>query len=134
MSHHLFTVAGGGAPKNLNAIADDLRRQIDALPPGSALLKASPLDSQPGVEEYLVVVRGHEDPHTHPDGDLIVVVLEGHGYFDLVPGRAEAPLGGVVVIPKGACHAFHNNAEHDTVLFATFSPRNTKGECPTTEH
>lgn len=130
MSHHLFTVAGGGAPKNLNAIADDLRRQIDTLPAGSPRLKAAPLDSQTGVQEFLVVVRGHEDPHIHPDGDLIVVVLEGHGYFDLFHGRAEAPLGSVVVIPKAACHAFHNNAEHDTVLFATFSPVNTHDVCP----
>jgi oxalate decarboxylase/phosphoglucose isomerase-like protein (cupin superfamily) len=131
MSHHLFTVAKA-APVNLNQRADELRREIDGFPAGKPLLTAAPLDAQSGVEEYLVVVRGHEEPHTHPDGDLIVVVLEGHGYFDLFPGRAEAPLGGVVVIPKGACHAFHNIAEHDTVLFATFSPKNTKGQCPTT--
>ena len=131
MSHHLFTVANA-APVNLNQLADDLRQQIDALPSGSPLLKATPLDSQSGVQEFLVVVRGQEDPHTHPDGDLIVVVLEGDGYFDLFPGSAEAPLGGVVVIPKGACHAFHNRAKHDTVLFATFSPINTHDVCPTT--
>jgi len=131
MSHHLFTVADA-APVNLNQLADELRREIDGLPAGSPLLKASALDSQSGVQEFLVVVRGHEDPHIHPDGDLIAVVLEGGGYFELSSGRAEAPLGSTVVIPKGACHAYHNRAEHDSVLLATFSPMNSKGDCPTT--
>ena len=131
MSHHLFTVAGS-APVNLNQLADELRRQIDALSSDQPLLKAAPLESQTGVEEFLVVVRGHEDPHIHPDGDLIAVVLEGGGYFELSSGRAEAPLGGTVVIPKGVCHAYHNRAEHDSVLLATFSPKNSKDNCPTT--
>jgi oxalate decarboxylase/phosphoglucose isomerase-like protein (cupin superfamily) len=131
MSHHPFTVAGT-APVNLNALADQLRLQIDAFPPGKPLLKAAPLSSQSGVQEFLVVVRTEEDPHIHPEGDLIAVVLEGGGYFQLTSGRAEAPLGGTVVIPKGMCHAYHNLAEHDSVLLATFSPINSKADCPTT--
>jgi len=130
MSHHLFTVAGT-TPVNLNALADQLRLQIDGLPPGTPLLKAAPLNSQTGVQEFLVVVRGHENPHIHGDGDLIAVVLEGGGHFELSEGRAEAPLGATIVIPKGVCHAYHNRAEHDSVLLATFSPINTHGDCPT---
>jgi mannose-6-phosphate isomerase-like protein (cupin superfamily) len=131
MSDHLFTVAGS-APVNLTELADELRQKIDALPSGSPLLKACLIALQTGVQEYLVVVRGHEDPHTHPDGDLIAVVLEGGGYFELPSGRVEAPLGSTAVIPKGACHAYHNSAEHDSVLLATFSPMNSKGDCPIT--
>src|SRR3954471_9139468 len=79
---NLFTIAGG-ATVDLTALADELRAQISALPPGSPLLKAQELASQSGVQEYLVVVRGNEDPHIHPDGDLLITVLEGHGFLQL---------------------------------------------------
>lgn len=133
MSDHLFTVAGS-APVNLDDLADQLRAEIDALPPGSPLLKAAPLSSQSGVQEFLVVVRTNEEPHIHPDGDLIAVVLEGGGYFELDAGRAEAPAGSTVVIPKGVCHAYFNLAENDSVLLATFSPINSKADCPATSY
>ena len=128
---HLFTVAGQ-APVDLNAVADQLRKQIDALPPGSSLLKAQQLDTQSGVQEYLVVVRGNENPHIHPEGDLIISVLEGHGYLQLTGEIADAPKGAILVVPKGVCHAYYNQAKHDSVLLATFSPINSKAACPTT--
>lgn len=130
MPNHLFTVAGS-APVDLDALADQLRAQIDGLPPGKSLLAAAPLDTaQSGVQEYLVVVRGNEDPHIHPDGDLVISVLEGGGYVQLNEGRADASAGNVVVVPKGVCHAYFNLAEGDSVLFATFSPKNSKESCP----
>jgi|GEM_PF-6656634 len=133
MSDSMFTVAGG-MPLDLNGVADQLRREIDQIPQGQPLLKAQNLDCQSGVEEYLVVVRTAEEPHIHPDGDLITCTLEGGGYFQLDGGAtAGAPAGSVVVIPKGVCHAFHNTAPADTVLFATFSPKNSKDDCPTTK-
>jgi oxalate decarboxylase/phosphoglucose isomerase-like protein (cupin superfamily) len=133
----MFTVAGG-LPLDLDGVADQLRRKIDQIPQGQPLLAAQRLGGQSGVEEYLVVVRTHEEPHIHPDGDLIVCTLQGGGYFQLdkssdpnVPETADAPAGSVAVIPKGVCHAFHNTAPTDTVLFATFSPKNSKADCPT---
>lgn len=130
MANHLFTVAGS-APVDLDALANQLRAQIDGLPSGKSLLAAAPLDTaQSGVQEYLVVVRGNEDPHIHPDGDLVITVLEGGGYVQLNEGRADASAGNVVVVPKGVCHAYFNLAEGDSVLFATFSPKNSKGPCP----
>jgi mannose-6-phosphate isomerase-like protein (cupin superfamily) len=124
---HSFTVAGD-QPINLEEIANELRQTIDA--PGGPPLKAAPLSSQTGVQEFLVVVRGNEEPHIHPEGDLIVYVLEGSGYFQLESTRVDATEGSVVVIPKGVCHAYYNLAETDSVLFATFSPINSKAECP----
>jgi mannose-6-phosphate isomerase-like protein (cupin superfamily) len=131
MASHLFTVAGTD-PVDLDALADQLRAQIDALPPGSLLLKAQQLNLQTGVQEYLVVVRDHEDPHIHPDGDLVISVLEGGGYVELSTGNADASAGNVVVVPKGVCHAYFNTAAGDSVLLATFSPKNSKDSCPTT--
>lgn len=136
---HSFTVVGA-EPLDLGAIADQLRKQIDALPPGSPpdkLLAAKFLNQQTGVQAYLVVVRGNEDPHTHPDGDLIVYVLEGGGEVHLPPGIVgesdaivDASAGSMVVIPKGVCHAYYNLSAEDSVILATFSPINSKGECP----
>jgi oxalate decarboxylase/phosphoglucose isomerase-like protein (cupin superfamily) len=129
---HSFTIAGQ-EPVDLDQLANQLRQEIDQLPPGSPLLKASPLADQTGVQEFLVVVRGNEEPHIHPEGDLIVNVLEGGGYFELPSSssRAEAPEGSVVVIPKSVCHAYFNLSETDSVLLATFSPINSKADCPT---
>jgi oxalate decarboxylase/phosphoglucose isomerase-like protein (cupin superfamily) len=129
--NHLFTVAGKD-PVDLDALADQLRLQIDAMPAGSALLKAAPLDSQTGVQEYLVVVRSNEDPHIHPDGDLVISVLEGDGYVQLATGNATASEGNIVIVPKGVCHAYYNLSPTDSVLLATFSPKNSKAACPST--
>jgi mannose-6-phosphate isomerase-like protein (cupin superfamily) len=128
---NLFTIAGG-ATIDLTALADELRAQISALPPGSPLLKAQELASQSGVQEYLVVVRGNEDPHIHPDGDLLITVLEGHGFLQLTGETVDAPKGSILVVTKGLCHAYYNKALSDSVLLATFSPKNSKAACPST--
>ncbi len=127
-----FTVAGG-KPVDLDDLANQLRQAIDALPPGSApdtQLKAKFLNQQTGVQAFLVVVRGNEDPHTHPEGDLTIYVLEGGGYLQLGAEKVEALAGSIVLIPKGVCHAYYNLSADDSVLLATFSPINSKGECP----
>jgi mannose-6-phosphate isomerase-like protein (cupin superfamily) len=127
---HLFTVAGSD-PVALNDIARKLRKQISKLSPGEPQLAEQGLGQQAGIKEALVVVRGHENPHTHPESDLIIFVLSGGGYVQLLSGRVEAPQGSTVVIPKGVCHAYHNVAARDSVLIATFSPADsTQGICP----
>ena len=126
---HTFTVAGADVV-NLDDLANQLRVKIDGLKPGNPLLAAQFLNQQTGVQTYLVVVRSNEDPHTHPDGDLNVSVLDGGGYFQLSTGKVEAPEGSVVIIPKGVCHAYYNLSKDDSVLVATFSPINSKADCP----
>jgi quercetin dioxygenase-like cupin family protein len=126
---YLFTVAGGKAVV-LDDIADQLRKQISKLPPHKPQLAKQQLEKQTGVVEFLVVVRGNETPHTHPESDLILFVLEGGGVVWLSTGIANAPVGSTVVIPKGVCHAYYNTAESDSVLLATFSPAiPDPGEC-----
>lgn len=123
----LFTIAGVETVE-LDIIANKLREQIK---PGTPQLAKYPLGQQAGVKEVLVVVRGHEEPHTHPESDLIFIVLEGGGYVQLSSERIDAPEGSTTVIPKGVCHAYHNVAENDSVLLATFSPLDSDpGDCP----
>jgi mannose-6-phosphate isomerase-like protein (cupin superfamily) len=130
---HKFIVAGA-EPVDLDDIANQLCKQIDALPAGSPpdkLLAAKFLNQQTGVQTYLVVVRGHEDPHTHPDGDLIINVLEGGGEIHLSPETiVSAPAGSILVIPKGVCHAYYNTSGEGSVILATFSPIKSNGDCP----
>jgi mannose-6-phosphate isomerase-like protein (cupin superfamily) len=127
---HLFTIAGSETVV-LSDIAHQLREKIGKLPPGEPQLAEQGLGQQTGVKEALAVIRGHEDPHTHPESDLIIFVLSGGGYVQLFPGRVEAPAGSTVVIPKGVCHAYHNVSVHDSVLIATFSPTDSHhGVCP----
>lgn len=126
----LFTIAGSN-PVVLDDIAQQLREQIDKIPPDQPQLAKHLLGTQVGVMmEALVVVRGHEDPHTHPS-DLIIFVVEGGGFVQLTSGTVEAAQGSTVVIPKGVCHAYHNASEHDSVIIAAFSPPDpTPGDCP----
>jgi len=121
-----------GAVLRLDDIAKQLRHQI---PGDEPRLAKRPLATQAGVTEVLVVVRGHENPHTHPESDLIFSVLEGGGYLQLPHVRVDAPAGTTVVVPKGVCHAYHNTAPSDSVLLATFSPAlPDPGECAEPEH
>lgn len=125
----LFTVAGDETV-NLDDLASQLREEISHLPPEDPQLAKRQLAAQAGVVEFLVVVRGHENPHTHPDQDLVIVVLEGGGYVWLTAGPAQAPAGSTVVIPKGVCHAYYNTSPSDSVLFATFSPAEGRAPAP----
>ena len=135
---HNFTVVGW-EPADLDNMAKQLRREIDALPVGSPpdkLLAAKFLNQQSGFQAFLVVVRGNEDPHTHPDGDLVIYVLQGGGEVHISPGKVDVPAGildasagSIVVIPKGVCHAYYNLSKEDSVILATFSPINSQGEC-----
>jgi quercetin dioxygenase-like cupin family protein len=134
----LIAIGDEAASFDLNLLANQLREQISKLPPDQPQLAKQvltpqpwpPPAAQPGVQAavmtVLLVVRGHENPHTHPNADLIFAVLEGSGWLQLTPDQNAytIPLapGNTVVVPKGTCHAFHNTSDTDSVLLATFSP------------
>ncbi len=126
---HTFAVAGD-KPVQLNDVAIQLRKEISKLPPDSPQLASKILSSQTGVKQVLVLVSGHELPHTHPHSDLVISVLNGKGYVQLSHSKVSVAAGDVIVIPKGVCHAYHNISKEDSLLFATFSPvDSTPGEC-----
>jgi quercetin dioxygenase-like cupin family protein len=126
---YILTVAGGKT-FDLDDIAEQLRKQIPAKRSGEPQLAKQQLAApQSGVTEVLVVVRGHEEPHTHPQSDLLFSVLKGGGYVQLSPGRIEAPAGATIIIPKGVCHAYYNTSPSDSVLLATFPAKPEPGDC-----
>lgn len=126
---HFFTVVGA-KPLDLDDLANQLRAEIKKLPSTSPQLAGRFLNQQTGVQTYLVVVRGNETPHTHPDGDLVISVLEGGGHLQCLSGDIDVAAGSVVLVPKGVCHAYYNDTKGDSVILATFSPINSKGDCP----
>ncbi|MDQ3917564.1 MAG: cupin domain-containing protein, partial [Acidobacteriota bacterium] len=126
---YTLTVADGEA-FDLDDVAKQLRRQIPGKRSGEPRLAKQKLAAlESGAAEYLLVVRGHEEPHTHPQSDLIFSVLKGGGYVELSSGRMDAPAGTTVVIPKGVCHAYHNTSPSDSVLLAMFPAKPEPGEC-----
>lgn len=123
-SNLLVVVGAEPTAFELDLIANQLREEISAqaLP-----LAKQVLATQAAVMEVLLVVREHEEPHTHPNADLIFTVLEGGGWLQRSADPAPTPrfdvvAGTTVVVPKGVCHAFHNTSPTDSVLLATFSP------------
>ncbi|HEX8633091.1 MAG TPA: cupin domain-containing protein [Pyrinomonadaceae bacterium] len=138
MAYRFIVVGDDGV--DLDMVANQLREQISSLPPDKPQLAKQAL-KQPaaGVLEALLVVRGHENPHTHPNADLIFTVLEGGGWLQRSPTpnpetNIEVMAGTTVVVPRGMCHAFHNTSGTDSVLLVTFSftpPDPTAAaECP----
>lgn len=125
-------IVAGGAPADLDQIANQLRQQIDSLTPDKEQLASQVLGQQIGVKEVLLVVRGHENPHTHPNSDLVFSIIEGRGYVQLATERLKVRAGSTIVIPRGVCHAYHNRSKKDSVLLATFSPIDSaRADCPT---
>src|SRR5205085_12188625 len=115
---HLFTVAGS-LTQDLDEIANQLREQISALSPDAPQSAKQQLGIQTGAVEFLEVVRGNESPHTHPESDSIISVLEGARYVKLSPDTLNTPAGMTVVIPKAVCHAYYNTAQSASVLPVT---------------
>lgn len=59
------------------------------------------------------------------------MVLSGEGFVKLADRTIPLGPGGIAVILKGVCHAYHNQSPDDTVLIATFSPADSSREdCP----
>ena len=132
---YTFIDTGNGELQNLDDLANQLRQQIDNLPPGDPQQLAHQALGQQTGDVFLVVVRDNETPHIHPQSDLIFSVLEGGGYVELPnQGTAEpvpAPAGMTVRIPQGVCHAYYNTSPTDSVLLVTFSPGiAARADCP----
>ncbi|HEX8285554.1 MAG TPA: cupin domain-containing protein [Pyrinomonadaceae bacterium] len=128
---YLFTDAATGVPQNLDDIANELRQQIDQLPPTDPQQLAKQQLGQETDVAFLVVVRGNETPHIHPESDLTFSVLEGGGYLELQSGNLDAPAGMTIIVPQGTCHAYYNTSPTDSVLIATFSPPSPgRADCP----
>lgn len=71
----------------------------------------------------LVQVNGVVKPHVHAAHDEIIHVLEGGGTFAVDGAAREVGPGDVIVIPRGAVHAFKNRGPEPTAALSIFTPR-----------
>ena len=85
-------------------------------------------DDQPG--RMLAAAPHGQDPahllapellwteHAHPEADLLVVVLRGHGAMRI--GDEERPVGpgSILWVPRGVQHAFRNAAPEPAAAYA----------------
>ncbi len=113
-------VIAPGTRIDLTPVIADLRAQIRA---GKLAKAAQKIYGASAEEVYVEVVQTQEEPHTHPNNDLTVVVLSGAGFLET--GEANLPVKAEdsAVIPKGMCHAYHNDpVQGDSVLLAVFTP------------
>jgi mannose-6-phosphate isomerase-like protein (cupin superfamily) len=75
-----------------------------------------------GSSHHLVAIRRAEVPHRHERHDLLVVMLRGHGRMRL--GAEERPVGegSILYVPRGAVHAFRNDAPEPAIAYAVYLP------------
>ncbi len=88
-------------------------------------LEARELCKLPGATVDLLLVRGAEEPHQHPDHDLIVVLLRGTGLMLLGGETHRVQAGDVVIIERGTNHAFRNRAREGSLALVVRVPPST---------
>ena len=121
--------AGPEAPAVLDALfpegrhTEALAERIDAEPlaPGEAF-RIREVGRDAGTSHHLVWIRDREQPHRHDHHDLWVVVLRGYGRMRI--GDEERPVGrgSILYVPRGAVHAYRNQAEEPAVAYAVYAP------------
>ncbi|GIW43153.1 MAG: hypothetical protein KatS3mg077_0435 [Candidatus Binatia bacterium] len=102
-------------------VQKELRQEASRLR-GTQPIEARELCSLPNVGVQLVRIVGAEKPHRHPDHDLVVFLLEGRGLMLLGQETHAIEAGDVVVIERGAEHAFRNANHGGTVAIVVRVP------------
>jgi mannose-6-phosphate isomerase-like protein (cupin superfamily) len=92
-----------------------------ALDPGEDL-RVVEIARDPHTSHHLIAIRSAEVPHRHDRHDLVVVMLRGHGRMRL--GVDERPVGpgSILYVPRGAVHAFRNEAPEPAIAYAVYAP------------
>jgi mannose-6-phosphate isomerase-like protein (cupin superfamily) len=121
--------AAPAAPPVLDAVFPDGRQTLPfevlaaraALGPGEDL-RVEELARDAATSHHVVAIRDRETPHRHDRHDLLVVVIEGHGFMRL--GDAERPVGegSILYVPRGTLHAFRNAGAAPAVAYAVYLP------------
>ncbi|MCX8071664.1 MAG: cupin domain-containing protein [Candidatus Binatia bacterium] len=97
-------VARPNSASTISALLDDATHNWTDKP-----IEARELCSLGRATVQLVRILGAEEPHDHPDHDLLVVLLRGGGSMALADRTVPLQAGDVVVIEHGARHAFRNH-------------------------
>lgn len=117
------SILGGGTW----AFADRAAALRDGMA-ADAPLAGERLDGTGDSSLHMLVIRDREPFHRHDHSDITAVVIEGEGYLETHGERQPVKAGDVVVIPRGAPHAYVNTARGGSVLYASFSPPFVDGD------
>ncbi len=71
---------------------------------------------------HLVWIRDREIPHRHDRHDLLVVMLRGYGGMRIGADERSVGTGSILYVPRGAAHAFRNEASEPAVAYAVYTP------------
>lgn len=91
------------------------------LAPGEEIA-VTELDRTESASLHVVHIRHREALHVHQHHDLTVMVQQGHGILRLGPKNLRLKPGSVVLIPRGAPHAFVNESRKPAAALVVFSP------------
>lgn len=75
-----------------------------------------------GTSQHLVAIRKAEVPHRHDRHDLLVVMLRGYGSMNIAGQPKPVGEGSILYVPRGAVHAFRNEAPEPAVAYAVYVP------------
>jgi quercetin dioxygenase-like cupin family protein len=109
-------IAPDGEIKNLDEL---LARE--ALP-ASENIRVIPLARTARSMTILVQVRDREPLHYHADADITVLVLRGEGALHVGDKAHPVKTGDVMLVPRGAVHAFVNKGPNVGAALVTYSP------------
>jgi mannose-6-phosphate isomerase-like protein (cupin superfamily) len=123
---------GSGTPEGPPAVLDALfpgGRRTEALArlaegelaPGESV-RVTELGRDAGTSHHLVRIRDREELHRHERHDLLVVMLRGHGTMRLGGGERPVGPGSILYVPRGAPHAFRNQAAEPAVAYLVYAP------------
>jgi mannose-6-phosphate isomerase-like protein (cupin superfamily) len=108
-------------PDGRQTLAFEVLAARAALGPGEDL-RVEELARDPATSHHVVAIRDRETPHRHDRHDLLVVMIEGHGFMRL--GDEERPVGqgSILYVPRGTLHAFRNAGTEPAVAYAVYLP------------
>lgn len=89
---------------------------------GEQPVEARVLSELEAATVQLVRIQGAEQPHHHPDHDLVVMLVEGRGAMLLGEREVDMTRGDAVVIARNVVHAFRNRDPAGSVALVVRSP------------
>jgi mannose-6-phosphate isomerase-like protein (cupin superfamily) len=122
-------LAADAPPAVLDALFPDGRRSVAlatlaervTLAPGEPI-RVAEIARDTHSSHHLVAIRGAEVPHRHARHELLVVILRGHGQMRIGDELRPVGEGSIVYVPRGAVHAFHNEALEPSIAIAVYTP------------
>lgn len=87
-----------------------------------AALSKKLIRNTPHSSSFWIRLLSFEEPHTHNDHNLTVVVMRGKSLMHLGSQTKEIKEGDIVEIPKGTVHWVENKSAGPCLVYAVFTP------------